>query len=338
MSWYFVRNQTAEGPVSEAEFAAAVAKGDVIGTTLVWREGWPNWVTWESQTSDAGRWTPDQYLQADLRTPVGEIWGQAWNWFWREPGPLLGYILLAVLLGLAIFVLNIGMSILLPIVGSLVGFVLQGPVYVGLWYMLLDRYRGGTLNLKNLFRGFGPRFPQLMIFLTIQAAALMAIMVPTMLALVIMMGIPLIQQANPELVIPEWGLVGVLLSAGISLVGVTLYFYVAIAWLYAPLLVVDKGLDFWPAMQLSRRVAYRHPWGFSWFLLVVSVVAAAGILLLGVGLVLTVPLSLLMLVVGYERQLGRLKVPSAEATFPPPPIGTAAPGPADPGNIPPREY
>jgi hypothetical protein len=338
MSWYFVRNQTAEGPVSEAEFAAAVANGEIVGTTLVWREGWPNWVTWDSHTSDAGRWTPDQYRQADVRTPVGEIWELSWNWFWREPGPLLGYILLGVLLTLAVFVVNIGLSVLIPVVGSLVGFVLQGPVHVGLWYLLLDRYRGGTLNLKNLFRGFGPRFPQLIIFLTVQATVMMAIMVPTMLALAVMVGIPLAQQVYPDFVVPEWGLLGVLVSAGICLVGVTLYFYLAIAWLYAPLLVVDKGLDFWPAMQLSRRVAYRHPWGFSWFLLVVSVVAAIGILLLGVGVVLTIPLSLLMLVVGYERQFGRLKVLSVEATFPQPPKGTAAPGPADPGNIPPREY
>lgn len=324
--------------MSEADFAAAVASGEIVGTTLVWREGWPNWVTWESHTSDAGRWTPDQYLQADLRTPVGEIWTVSWTWFWREPGPLLGHILLGLLLTLAIYVLNLGLSLLIPVVGSLVGFVLLGPLQVGLWYMLLERYRGGSLNLKNLFRGFGPRFSQLMIFLTVQATVMLAIAVPTMLALMVMVGIPLVQQVYPEVVLPEWGLLGVLVSAGVSLVGVSLYFYVAIAWLYAPLLVLDKGLDFWPAMQLSRRVAYRHPWGFSWFLLVVSVVAAAGALLLGVGLLLTVPLSLLMLVVGYERQLGRLKVPTVEATFPTPPAGTGESGPADPGSIPPREY
>jgi GYF domain 2 len=334
MSWYFVRNQSAEGPVSEAEFAAAVANGEIVGSTLVWREGWPNWVTWESHTSEAGQWTPDQYRQADLRTPVGEIWERSWSWFWREPGSLLGYTALGLLLFLIVIILNAVLNVLLPVVGSLFGLALIGPVNVGLWYLLLERYRGRALDLKNLFRGFGPRFPQLMIFHLLQSIVMLVIFVPTMLALVLMIGIPLIQRAFPEVFVPEWSLVGILAAAVISLVGVSLYFYVAIAWLYAPLLILDKGLDFWPAMQLSRRVANRHPWGFSWFLLVVSVVAAFGALLLGVGVLLTVPLSLLMVVVAYERQFGQLK---AATTFPQPPAGTAEPGPADPGSIPPRE-
>jgi len=43
MSWYYSENNQRQGPVDESAFQALVAQGKITPTTLVWREGMPNW-------------------------------------------------------------------------------------------------------------------------------------------------------------------------------------------------------------------------------------------------------------------------------------------------------
>ncbi len=46
MAWYYVDGQERVGPVAEADFEGLVAAGQVTATTLVWREGMADWVTY----------------------------------------------------------------------------------------------------------------------------------------------------------------------------------------------------------------------------------------------------------------------------------------------------
>lgn len=41
--WYYGENGKQMGPVSDAEFNALIANGNINDETLVWREGMPNW-------------------------------------------------------------------------------------------------------------------------------------------------------------------------------------------------------------------------------------------------------------------------------------------------------
>jgi hypothetical protein len=43
MDWHYEKNGAPVGPVSEAQMDAARARGEVLATTRVWREGWPDW-------------------------------------------------------------------------------------------------------------------------------------------------------------------------------------------------------------------------------------------------------------------------------------------------------
>ena len=81
--------------------------------------------------------------------------------------------------------------------------------------------------------------------------------------------------------------------------------YLGVAWSFGTVLVIDRRLDFWSALELSRKVASRH-----WFTILALVVlnavfAVAGVLACCVGLLVTVPVALISLVYAYEDIFSR---------------------------------
>jgi uncharacterized membrane protein len=87
-------------------------------------------------------------------------------------------------------------------------------------------------------------------------------------------------------------------------------------------LVIDRGLDFWPAMELSMRVVKRHWWLFFGFVLVNFLVVLLGAAVCLVGVFIAQPLVLGAMAYAYEDIFGDR--PAEPKTSPPP----TAPGPA----------
>jgi len=95
--------------------------------------------------------------------------------------------------------------------------------------------------------------------------------------------------------------------------------YLAVAYLFASYLVVDRRLDFWPAMELSRRTINPRWFGYFAFMLLLALLNLAGALLLGLGLLVTIPLSFCAVTAafadlfgfqsGYTQEVPRLKTP-----------------------------
>jgi uncharacterized membrane protein len=73
-----------------------------------------------------------------------------------------------------------------------------------------------------------------------------------------------------------------------------------VSWWFARVLVIDKGLDFWPALELSRKVVTRHWLKIMLLMLANAAVGLTGILLLGVGLLLTSPVGVAANLAAYE--------------------------------------
>jgi uncharacterized membrane protein len=80
--------------------------------------------------------------------------------------------------------------------------------------------------------------------------------------------------------------------------------YLAVAFLFAPYLVIDRGLDFWQALDISRRTV--HPMWFEIFVLVLVLLLLnlAGAMVLGVGLLVSVPLTFCIVTVAYAKIFG----------------------------------
>jgi hypothetical protein len=153
----------------------------------------------------------------------------------------------------------------LPVIG-MIAIVLLGFVLMGgLDWLFLKRVRGQTADMADAFAGFSLAF------------------VPLMVA----------------------GLViQVLTAAGLILCILPGIYLLVIWWGFVPLLILDKKMDFWPAMELSRKVVNHHWWQIFGLTLAALLVATAGLLLLGVGIFLTLPLATGAIVIAYEQIFG----------------------------------
>ncbi|HEX3797940.1 MAG TPA: protein kinase [Verrucomicrobiae bacterium] len=76
--------------------------------------------------------------------------------------------------------------------------------------------------------------------------------------------------------------------------------YLAVSWIFAFPLIADKRLHFWDAMELSRKLVRNHWWRIFCFSLVLIALNFAGLLAFGIGIFLTVPISLAALAYAYE--------------------------------------
>jgi hypothetical protein len=80
--------------------------------------------------------------------------------------------------------------------------------------------------------------------------------------------------------------------------------YLAVAYMFASYLVVDRRMDFWPAMELSRHTVNPRWFGYFAFMLLVFVLNLGGVIALGVGLLVTIPLSFCMVTAAYADLFG----------------------------------
>ena len=170
-----------------------------------------------------------------------------------------------MLIGSAFVTLSLIAGIsLVPRIGWLVGMVLDAPLLGGLYYLFLMRLRGQPVRAEDVFSGFRLAF------------------MPLVLA-----GL----------------LCGALTSLGFLLLIVP-GIYLTVAFLFALPLVIDKQLDPWVALEVSRRVVHAQWWTMLALALIVALIALAGVLAFGVGLLIALPVAVGTLMYAYDDLFG----------------------------------
>jgi hypothetical protein len=79
---------------------------------------------------------------------------------------------------------------------------------------------------------------------------------------------------------------------------------VAAMYKFTYLFIVDKRMDFWPAMEASRMTVRNDYFGFSMFLLALVGINVLGVLCCLVGILVTVPVTLAAITVAYKECVG----------------------------------
>ena len=87
--------------------------------------------------------------------------------------------------------------------------------------------------------------------------------------------------------------------------------YLWIAWTFTLPLIVDKRLDFWSAMELSRKMVTRHWWKLFGFVLVLALLHLAGFLVFCLGIFIAAPIAMASLMYAYEVLFGPRQSPAA---------------------------
>ena len=146
----------------------------------------------------------------------------------------------------------------------ILGWIVGFVLLGGLDYMFLKRIRGERVMIGDVFAGFNRAFLDL-----------------TMAGLV------------------KWLLttIGFILCI---LPGI----YLVIGYVFALPLVIDKQMDFWTAMEVSRRVVHEHWFSVFALVIVLVLVALAGFLLCGIGALISIPVATAALMYVYEDLFG----------------------------------
>lgn len=171
-------------------------------------------------------------------------------------------------------------------VGSLVpffgGMIVSGPLMGGLFYVILDLRRGEEFQIARMFDGFTKKLVPLVL-----VGAITSIFITIGFFMLIL----------PGLLISGW-------------------------YLFPYLFVVDKDMDFWPAMEASREIGFENH--LNVFLFVVALVAIniAGVMAVGIGLLISVPLSMCSIAIAYDDLTGAQSEAEPGPMSPPPPSPT----------------
>ncbi|MEM8527034.1 MAG: hypothetical protein AAGG68_20510 [Bacteroidota bacterium] len=80
--------------------------------------------------------------------------------------------------------------------------------------------------------------------------------------------------------------------------------YLSIAWSWAPMFVVFYKMQFWEAMEASRRILSKNWWIFFAFTIITGIIAFMGIFGLLVGILFTFPAAMCMHYVAFAEVVG----------------------------------
>lgn len=79
---------------------------------------------------------------------------------------------------------------------------------------------------------------------------------------------------------------------------------IAAMYKFTYLFIIDKQMDFWPAMQASHAIAKQDYFGFTMFLLGAVLVNILGFLCCIVGLFVTIPVTFAAITIAYQEIVG----------------------------------
>ncbi len=340
-NWYYAENGRQQGPVTdEAEWNAMIAEGTILPETLVWREGMERWLPYGKLTpppvggrasvcTECNRLFPLDELtllgmrrvcaecEPTLRRQLAAVSGarervdaatlmarveaserslsigctlsRAWAVIRKNFWPCVGLTLLG-------YALMLGAG-LIPLLGIVATFCVQPQMTAGLYWYFLKQIRGRKAVAADIFAGFGRGYAQQLVYMLIMFAVAFAVVLPFGLVM------PLLQKAahhGTHEVHVAMQIGGALLVL-VLVVALLLLFT---CWTFAPILILDKGLNATEAMRLSFRAVSRVLWKFVLLMLALIALSLCGMLALVIGVIFAIPVVFASIAVAYEDIFG----------------------------------
>ncbi len=217
---------------------------------------------------------------------IGELVGRAWQLVSSNLGLAVG--------ATVVVMLCLVIAGIIPCLGFFIGLVVNPVLIGGLYRLFLKLHRHETAEFGDAFSTFSTSFLPLFLFGLVQIALTFVALIPGY-ALVFLGSLFAERNEALTIIVSLLGLLVILPPA----------IYLAVSWLFAPLLIVDKGLDFWPAMELSRKVAGKHFFSVFGVLFLGGLIMLAGLIALCLGIFVTAPIFFAMVAIAYDDLFGR---------------------------------
>jgi hypothetical protein len=161
-------------------------------------------------------------------------------------------------------VINVVLA-LIPILGSIAGAIINAPLAAGFTFVGLAVIRKQPYVFKDFFKGISNKY-FIPLFLT--------------------------------------SLVGGAITALGFLLLIIPGIYISVCYIFAIQIAIDWDLDFWEALETSRKLITRKWLSMFLFVVVLALINTVGVLVLGIGALFTGPLTICAVIVAYNDILG----------------------------------
>ena len=297
------------GPVSAEQLCEWIQQGRVSAQTLAQAEGQTDWrpvsafpefaeaLAAKSPSSpppfaSAGTTgVAPEILARDYDLDLGGCISRGWELLQKNMGLLIGATLIY-------FGIEIAFSLLgaIPIIGaifSLLNVFVAAPLMGGLFYVTLQAIRRQPATAGDVFAGFRRAFIQLVLGYVVATILTGLCFIPAVIVGLVTLLPSLSHRQEPSLS-------AMLTTGAVGLVCLLPLMFLSVNWMFTLPLIVDKRLDFWPAMQTSWKMVRKHWWQLFGLILLVGVMNVAGVLLCCIGLLFSMPLGFAAMMYAYE--------------------------------------
>ncbi|MEK7256386.1 MAG: hypothetical protein AAB316_16650 [Bacteroidota bacterium] len=185
---------------------------------------------------------------------------------------------------------------------------LTPPLQVGFYLVANQLHRGQPTEFGGFFKGFD-FIGQLALMTLVKSLIILASLIPFVLAVwntsdLVQWYIGFLQ--NPA-ILAEGGIEPPTFPPAWTFLLTLPAIYLSVAYTFAPLFVVFYRMEFWDALEYSRKLITQKWFLVFGFLIVTGLIAGAGIILLCIGILATFPAYLCMMYAAFEdiTQLNR---------------------------------
>jgi hypothetical protein len=306
------------GPVTEAQVRQWIAENRANHETRAKREGEADWKPLSAfvefsplfaapplapppAVASTGSTLPPDLMQRPVRVSIGDCLNRGFSLLSNNFGAALGGC--AVIIAIEFFVSLLGF---IPILGPLISLAtifVNGPLMGGLYYYMLKVIRGQPTDVGEVFAGFRLCFLQLMLAYLVITVLCGVASIPggAMVAIGVIAAIAASEPTAFHLLLMGLGLVIVMVPL----------IYLGTAWMFTLPLVIDKQLEFWPAMETSRKLVNRCWWRMFFLMILCGLINLVGVLLCCVGTFFTMPIAFGAMMYAYEDLFGAAQRPAA---------------------------
>jgi uncharacterized membrane protein len=144
-----------------------------------------------------------------------------------------------------------------------------------------------------VFEGFRRAFIQLVLGYVVCTILTALCLIPAVIVGLVMLLPSLTHHRQPDPV-------PVMITIAAGLVCLVPLIFLTVNWMFTLPLIMDKRMEFWPAMQTSWRMVRKHWWQLFGLVLLVGLINMAGFLLCCVGILFSMPLGFAAMMYAYE--------------------------------------
>ncbi len=310
MQWFYASEDERRGPVSSEQLANLIAQGLVSDQTLVWREGFANWLPWgevaaanplpspsvdtppvpdsfdspdDAYDSASTEWSVDEFAQNlhgnGFVTSVGGCLSRAWENYKSFFGLALGAVFVA-------FVVST-LAGLVPLVGWFAGFLVSPHITAGVAWIFVLKLRGEEVEFGDVFAGFSRCYGKLVLVGLIQfgvgVAIIVAFMIPMFAVGLYLETLETMEGGTP----PDLSGTQAL---GMGLIVGALFVFLSARFILSNLAAIDRPASAVDAFRFSWRVTSGRFWTILGLMIVMMLLVMAGALALIIGLIFVAPM------------------------------------------------